>query len=89
MSTQPPFVPSADDKFPDCFPRNPKACSTQGNAFFDCLNKHSDKIDPNDTEASARALKACLVSFWFPIYAYAVNFNANSAYPISDRKEII
>ncbi len=50
-----------ENKFPVFFPRNPKICSVQGNAFFDCIDKHADKSDELDTSANARALKACLV----------------------------
>ena len=61
--SSPAYVPSPDDRFPDCYPRNPKPCAPHGVAFFDCLNKNSEKLTPDDTEAGARALKACLVSF--------------------------
>ena len=53
---------SPDDKFPVSFPRNPKACSVHGNAFFACIDKNSEKSDPLDKDANMRALKACLVS---------------------------
>lgn len=60
--SSPAYVPSPDDRFPDCYPRNPKPCAAHGVAFFACLNKNSEKLNSEDTEASARALKACLVS---------------------------
>ena len=58
---------SDDSKFPECFPRNPKICSVQGNAFFDCIDKHADKTDELDTSANARALAACLVLILYKI----------------------
>jgi hypothetical protein len=72
------LVPSPDDKFPVSFPRNPKACSVHGNAFFDCIDKNSEKTDPLDKDANARALKACLVSILVKKEQLLVSFNCVS-----------
>jgi hypothetical protein len=56
-----PIAPTPDDRFPVGFPRSPKLCATPAEAFFACLDKNTTKASPSDTEATNRALKACLV----------------------------
>jgi hypothetical protein len=57
-----PIAPTPDDRFPVGFPRSPKLCAASADAFFTCLDKNTTKTSPSDTEATNRALKACLVS---------------------------
>lgn len=49
-----------DIKIPLFFPYAPKECKIAANTFFECFNRMSDKIVPEDVDAGRRGMLKCM-----------------------------
>jgi hypothetical protein len=58
MSSAVKFV-SDDEKLPDFFPRAPKECKSEAEAFFSCYYANGKKSGPDDKNSGQKALMEC------------------------------
>lgn len=50
---------SDDEKLPDFFPRTPKECKAEADAFFSCYYTNGKKSSPEDKNSGLKALMEC------------------------------